>query len=117
MALVSGTAVQYTASGLIFLLLALSTETMEVRWTLQLVATLGWMVFGMSFGAVSLLLLLIRRSSVSRVSSYLYLVPPLTALEAYLLFDERLTALALVGMAAVAVGVALVVVTRKVDGR
>ena len=54
----------------------------------------------------------VRQNSVSRLSSYLYLVPPLTAIEAYLLFNERLSLAAIGGMALVAVGVALVVVRR-----
>jgi len=43
------------------------------------------------------------------VASFFYLVPPVTALLAWLLFDEILPPLALAGMAATAVGVALVV--------
>lgn len=112
MPLMSGTAIQYAAAGTAFLIGAVGWEAMEVRWTWGLAVVLVWMVLGMSLGAVTLLLILIKRSSVSRISSYLYLVPPLTALEAYLLFDERLTALALVGMVAVAAGVALVVMRR-----
>jgi drug/metabolite transporter (DMT)-like permease len=51
------------------------------------------------------LLRLIREHSISRISSLLYLVPPMTALEAFLLFDERLGLVALAGMLLVALGV------------
>lgn len=117
MPLVAGTATQYGAAALALSLGAVSTEELAVDWTGQLVAVYAWTILGISFGAVTLLMLMIRQSSVSRVSSYLYLVPPLTALEAYLLFDERLTELAMAGMAAVVAGVALVVVTRGPAGR
>lgn len=52
---------------------------------------------------------LIQRGAATRVTSLLYLVPPMTALLAWLLFDEVLTASMLVGMVLTAVGVALVV--------
>jgi drug/metabolite transporter (DMT)-like permease len=58
-----------------------------------------------------MLMVLIRQHSVSRLSSYLYLVPPLTALEAYVMFHERLSVSMLVGMLIVAAGIVLVVRT------
>jgi drug/metabolite transporter (DMT)-like permease len=62
----------------------------------------------LSFGAVSLLLWLIGRGAASRVASLFFLVPPTTALMAWLLFDERLPPVALLGMALAVLGVALV---------
>jgi len=117
MPLISGTATQYGAAAVALWMAAFATEDLRVDWTGQLIAVYAWTILGISFGAVTLLMLMIRRSSVSRVSTYLYLVPPLTALEAYVLFDERLTGLALAGMAAVVAGVALVVVTRGATSR
>lgn len=113
MPLISGTAIQYGAAAVVLSLGALTTEEMAVDWTWQLFAVYAWTILGISFGAVTLLMLMIRQGSVARVSSYLYLVPPLTAVEAYILFDEALTGLALLGMVAVVAGVALVVVTRR----
>jgi drug/metabolite transporter (DMT)-like permease len=62
----------------------------------------------MSLGAVSLLMLLIRRGAAAKVASLFYLVPPLTALFAWLLFGETLGTLAMAGMGLAAIGVALV---------
>jgi drug/metabolite transporter (DMT)-like permease len=42
-----------------------------------------------------------------------YLVPPLTALEAYILFDEQFEFLALCGGVMSVMGVALVLVTKQ----
>jgi drug/metabolite transporter (DMT)-like permease len=50
---------------------------------------------------------LLRRGTASSVSSLLYLVPPVTALETWLLFGERLAALSVAGVAVTALGVAL----------
>lgn len=100
---------QYAASGLCYAALALNLESRPVEWTLPFMLALGWSVFGLSMGAVALLYRLIREGAASRVSSLLYLVPPVTALIAYFCFGERLTLPAMGGMALVAIGVALVV--------
>ncbi|MBF0336141.1 MAG: DMT family transporter [Alphaproteobacteria bacterium] len=109
MNLASGTAIQNAASAVAMGLAALTFETMRIEWTAQFVFALAWLVLVLSLAAISLLMLLIRRGAVSRVASFFYLVPPLTALEAWLLFDERLGAMALVGMLVVAAAVALVI--------
>lgn len=69
---------------------------------------LAWSVFGLTLGGSSLLYLLIQRGAATSVTSLLYLVPPTTALMAWLLFDESLTLLMLAGMAMTAFGVWLV---------
>ena len=107
--LVWGTAVQYAAASALLLAAAATTESFRIAWTPDFVAALAWLVLVLSLGAVLLLLLLLRRGSASGVSSLLYLVPPATALEAFLLFGERLSGLSLVGVAVAALGVALVV--------
>ena len=62
-------------------------------------------VLVLSLGAVTLLNTLIRAGSAVDSASLFYLVPPVTALVAWVLFNERLTALSLAGMALAAVGV------------
>jgi drug/metabolite transporter (DMT)-like permease len=100
--------VQYATAGILFALAALAFETRVVHWTPQFLFALGWLVFVLSFGAIWLLYFLIRRAAATRVVSLFYLTPPVTALMAWLLFDERLAPLALVGMAICVVGVFLV---------
>jgi len=66
-------------------------------------------VLGLTLGGSSLLYLLIQRGAATTVTSLFYLVPPTTALMAWLLFDELITATTLLGTAMTALGVALVV--------
>lgn len=113
-ALLGGTAVQYAAAGLAVLAAALLTEDLTVRWTLRFALALTWLVVVLSVGAVLLLMWLLRRGSATGVSALYYLVPPATALEAWLLFRETLGPVSLAGIAVAAVGVALVVVPRPV---
>ncbi len=106
--LTAAAAVQYLAAGVALAPLA-AAEGFRVDWDPSFVFALAWLLLVLSAGAMLLLLALIRRHAVSRVAGLLYLVPPATALEAYLLFGERLGPPALAGMLAAAIGVALVV--------
>ena len=78
-----------------------------MNWAL--VGAMAWSVLGLTLGGSSLLYLLIQRGAAASVASLMYLVPPCTALIAWLLFDEPITALTLAGIALTAFGVSLVV--------
>ena len=106
-----GTGLQYAAAALVLAAASAVTESQHIDWTADFVGALVWLVLVLSLGAVLLLLVLLRRGTASSVSSLLYLVPPATAVEAYLLFDERLATLSVLGIAVAALGVALVVRT------
>jgi drug/metabolite transporter (DMT)-like permease len=111
--MVWGTTVQYAAATALLLVVAAATEDMTIRWTGEFVAAFVWLVLVLSIGAVLLLLLLLRRGTAAGVSSLYYLVPPATAVEAYLLFGERVGGLSLIGIGITALGVALVVVPSR----
>jgi len=103
-----GLFIQYGTALLMFTLGAFVFETRVIHWAPQFVFAVAWLVLILSVGAVWLLFYLIRRSAATRVVSLFYLTPPVTALMAWLLFDERLAPLALVGMAVCVAGVFLV---------
>ena len=84
-------------------------ETESIQWVGELIGAMAWSVLGMTLGGSSLLYLLIQRGAATSVTSLLYLVPPCTAVMAWLLFDEPITALTIAGMALTAFGVSLVV--------
>jgi drug/metabolite transporter (DMT)-like permease len=105
--LVTGTLLQYVACALAFGLLAACFEGEPVRWTPAFLFALGWLTLVLSVGAIFLLFLMIRHGQAARVTSLFYLTPPSTAIFAWLLFDEVLSPLALVGFALAVVGVTL----------
>jgi drug/metabolite transporter (DMT)-like permease len=100
--------VQYATAGTLFIIAAFIFETRVVHWTPQFMFALAWLVLLLSFGAVWLLYFMIRHSAATRVVSFLYLTPPVTALMAWLWFGERLALLGLLGMAICVAGVFLV---------
>ena len=59
--------------------------------------------------AILLLLYMIKQGDVAKVSTYFYLVPPMTAIEAWFLFDESLSLVMMLGMLLCAISVFLVV--------
>ena len=100
--------VQLAAAFVVTLPLAL-LETEAMRFTGEMIGAMAWSVVGLTLGGSSLLYLLIQRGAATAVTSLLYLVPPCTALMAWLLFAEPITALTVAGMALTAFGVSLVV--------
>jgi drug/metabolite transporter (DMT)-like permease len=102
----SGAVVQFAACTLLFVPLSM-LEHESVRWTAPFVFALGWSVIVLSVGAISLLYWLLRHGAAAHVARLFYLVPPVTALMAYALFGESLDALAIMGMALIAAGVAM----------
>ena len=103
----SMTAVQYVGAILVTLPLAFALEPMVITWNLTMVLVLLWSVIGLSLGGIGLYLLLIRRGEVSRTATLFYLVPPAVAIEAYLLFGEKLAVIQIAGMALTVLGVVL----------
>jgi drug/metabolite transporter (DMT)-like permease len=99
--------VQLSAAFLVTFPLAL-LESEGMRWDGELVAAMAWSVLALTLGGSSLLYLLIQRGAATRVTSLMYLVPPCTALMAWLLFDEALGGLVLPGLLITAFGVSLV---------
>ena len=101
----TGSVLQFLPSLALTALIASQTETMVITWTDDFVFALGWLVLVLSVGAISLLNLLIRSGSAVNVASLFYLTPPTTALIAWAMFGETLSALALAGMALAVSGV------------
>jgi len=104
----SANTVQLLAAAVVTLPLAwLEPETMQ--WNPQLVGAMAWSVLGLTLGGSSLLYILIQRGAAASVTSLMYMVPPTTAIMAWVLFGETITTLTLTGTALTALGVSLVV--------
>ena len=105
--LVTGTAWQYLGAAVPMAAGALLFEDRHVVVNGELVFALAWLVLVLSVGAILLLMLMIREGEVAKVASLFYLVPAVTAIMTWILFDERLTPLQVGGMVVTGLGVAL----------
>jgi len=108
----SASAVQMFAALVVCAPLALF-EREAMDWHANLIAAMAWSVGVLTLGGSSLLYLLIQRGEATAVTSLLYLVPPCTALLAWVLFGEAFTPPMMLGMALTVVGVAVVVRERR----
>ncbi len=106
----TGAIIQFVAASLVMAPLALH-ETRAVVWNLSFVLAVAWLAIALSIVAIALLALLVQRGAATKVASLFYLVPPTTALMAFVAFGERLSLTALLGMALTVIAVAMVVRT------
>jgi len=100
--------VQLGAALLVTLPLA-ALEPEAIHWHAQLLGAIAWSVLALTLGGSSLLYLLIQKGAATSVTSLMYLVPPTTALMAWILFAEPITVTTVLGTLLTALGVALVV--------
>ena len=107
--LLIGTTYQFAIAG--FGLLAISLIRGKTRFVITHTSiwAMAWAVLVTSIAAVLLLLWFLNRGSAAKVSSLLYLVPPMAVLQAFILFHEKVTTEELLGIALTAAGVALVI--------
>ena len=103
-----GTAVQFATATILFALASIFFEEWKITTSIQFFLALSWIVFALSIGSIFLLFYLLKHESASSVSSLYYLVPPLTAIQAYLFFNEKITLIGLLGMGLAALGTVLV---------
>jgi drug/metabolite transporter (DMT)-like permease len=109
----SANAVQLMAAYLVTLPLALM-EAEPALWNSEMTYALVWSVLALTLGGSSLFYILIQRGAAAAVTSLMYLVPPTTAVMAWVLFNEPITLVTLAGIAVTAVGVSLVVRPPKI---
>jgi drug/metabolite transporter (DMT)-like permease len=109
----SANAVQLMAAYVVTLPLALM-ETEPALWNAEMTWAMVWAVLVLTLGGSSLFYILIQRGAAASVTSLLYLVPPTTAVMAWVLFNEPITLVTLAGIVVTAAGVSLVVRPPKI---
>jgi len=107
--LMIGTTYQFAIAGIGMLLISLIRGRTHFELTHTTFWTMAWAVLVTSIAAVLLLLWLLNQGSAAKVSSLLYLVPPMAVLQAFILFGETVTPMGVLGIAMTALGVALVI--------
>jgi len=106
--LLAGTTFQFLFAGVVLTVVSIATGKTFIEWNVQSSLAMAWAVIITSIIAVLALLWMLQRGSAAKVSALLYLVPPMTSIQAWILFDEKLNAQTVIGIAMTALGVALV---------
>ena len=107
--MLAGMAYQYLAAGAVLGVAAIATGGTRIEFTPKFAGAMIWLIFALSVGAVLLLMRLLNNGSAASVSSLFYLVPLATALEAYVLFGEKVNTQGFLGIGITALGVWLVI--------
>ena len=92
---------------IVMILGSLLFETRAVTVNGELIFAMAWLVLVLSVGAIFLLMVMIRDGEMSKVASLFYLVPAVTAVIAWMLFDVKINLVQFAGWANATLGVAL----------
>ena len=103
----SGMVIQHVTAGVASALVAVSIETRQIDWGIELGFVLAWLVLILSVGAINLYYIMLRRGQAARVSSLFYLTPPTAVVFGYVTYDEVFGWFSLAGFAMAVIGVAL----------
>lgn len=90
---------QYVGAGLVVVALAAWLENFRFDQSPQAWFAIIWSVVVISLGAIFMLMRLIREGSVAKVSALIFLVPGVASLMTFVLFDEKLGPIQMLGMA------------------
>jgi drug/metabolite transporter (DMT)-like permease len=107
--LMIGTTYQFFIAGFVLLLISIARGRTRFELTHTSFWTMTWAVLVTSIAAILLLLWLLNNGSAAKVSSLLYLVPPMAVLQGFVLFNETVGPVGILGIVLSAFGVALVI--------
>ena len=102
---------QALAAAIILFLASLMFEISYINFTTSFILSMSWQIVMVSFGAFTILMYLIKIGSASKTSNLFFLVPPTTAVMAWLVLGEDLYRNDLMGLIIASIGV--FVATRK----
>lgn len=105
---VAGGVIQYVVGLAVLAPVAAATESLKVDWQPELIVALAYLVLANSLVSIGLYIALIQRGDATRISSLMYLVPPLAMILAWVLLREPLSPVSFAGLALAAVGVYIV---------
>lgn len=96
---------QSLATALIIAIPAITVENLEIQWNLPLIATLSWLILGVSLASYGLMWRLLSWLDATRVASLFYFGPPVTMGMAWVAFGEVPQLTDMIGLGVVMGGV------------
>jgi drug/metabolite transporter (DMT)-like permease len=100
--------IQYSASTILVSAICMTFGNLKVTWSFDFTLALLWITLVISVGATYLFYALLKQGKATSVTSYLYCVPPVTALMDYIVFHHILPLVSIVGMILVMSGVTMI---------
>ncbi len=102
---------QAFAASIFLFIISVNFEVPSINFDTRFNLSMGWQIIMVSFGAYAILMYLIKTGTASKTSSLFFLVPPVTAIMAWLVLGEKLSIIDIIGLLICAFGV--YIATRK----
>jgi len=102
---------QAIAASIFLFFVSILFEVSYINFTKSFIFSMSWQIVMVSFGAFTILMYLIKIGSASKTSNLFFLVPPTTAIMAWMVLGEELYKNDLIGLMIAAIGV--YIATRK----
>ena len=102
---------QAVAAAIFLFFASLFFEVSYINFTTSFILSMSWQIIMVSFGAFTILMYLIKIGTASKTSNLFFLVPPTTAVMAYLFLGEKLSNVDIAGFILATIGV--YIATRK----
>ena len=102
---------QAIAATLFLIIVSFIFEVSFINFDKRFILSMGWQIIMVSFGAYAILMYLIKTGTASKTSNLFFLIPPTTAVMAYLVLGENLYLIDIIGLFICTFGV--YIATRK----
>ena len=106
--LLAGNTIHAIAAVPFYGMLLLLVEPYRLEWTLEVSLAMVWSTLAVSLGAISILMVLVRRDQMAVISSLFFMTPPVAAVMGWLVLGETMGPLGIAGLAIASVGVWMV---------
>jgi len=100
--------IQALSASIFHFILAVCFENYFINFTSSFIIAMAWQIFAVSLGAFLILMWLLQHNKANEISTLFFLVPPISAVMAYIILDEIFVMQDLAGLFISSVGVFIV---------
>ena len=99
---------QALSASIFHLILAICFENYFIKFNYDFVIAMSWQIFAVSLGAFLILMWILENNKANQTSTLFFLVPPISALMAYVILSEQFSYYDLLGLFVSSIGVFIV---------
>ena len=109
LSLSSNNFIQALSASIFHIIISFLFEDYLINFTPSFILAMTWQIFAVSLGAFLILMWLLQKSKASETSTLFFLVPPISAIMAYVIIDETFVFLDILGLIICSIGVFIVI--------
>ena len=104
---------QASSASIFHLFLALCFEDYFISFSNKFILAMSWQIFAVSLGAFLILMWLLKHNRANQTSTLFFLVPPVSALMAFIILNEQFSYFDLIGLSLSCIGVFIATRTQE----